>query len=57
MSHAILSHIEQECQKNLIQESFTFDKIGTKVWSIQNEILESFVIQSYPAYILLIIWP
>ena len=58
MSHPILSHIEQECQESLIQESFTFNKIGTKAWSIQkSEILESFVIQTYPAYILLIIWP
>ena len=58
MSHPILSHVEQECQESLIQESFTFNKIGAKAWSIQkSEILESFVIQTYPAYILLIIWP
>ena len=50
MSHPILSHVEQECQESLIQESFTFNKIGTKAWSIQkSEILESFVIQTYPA--------
>ena len=37
MSHPILSHVEQECQESLIQESFTFNKIGAKAWSIQKK--------------------